>query len=53
MAGRRAGRCTKGRGDINMTTAELNALIADRMTEAIAAHEAARNAALGGNTPHS
>ena len=52
MAGRRAGRRTGGRGDINMTTAELNALIADRVAEALAAHEAARIAAQGGKPPH-
>ena len=51
MDGRRTGRRTGGRGNINMTTAELNALIADRVAEALAAHEAARVAAQGGNTP--
>ena len=43
MSGRRGGRAGAGRGNVNMTTAELNALIAERVAEAIAAHEAARN----------
>ena len=47
MAGRTGGRQDGrqgGRGDINMTQAELNALINDRVVEALAAFQAANQA---------
>ncbi|KAD7476934.1 hypothetical protein E3N88_00070 [Mikania micrantha] len=44
MAGRRGGRRNLGgRGNINLTQAELNALINERVEEVLAAREAARN----------
>ncbi|KAD5960605.1 hypothetical protein E3N88_12077 [Mikania micrantha] len=44
MAGRRGGRRNAGgRGNINLTQAELNALINERVEEVLAAREAARN----------
>ena len=44
MAGRRGGRRNAGgRGNINLTQAELNALINERVKEVIAAREATRN----------
>ena len=44
MAARRGGRRNAGgRGNINLTPAELNALINERVEEVLAAREAARN----------
>ena len=43
MAGRNGGG-RGGRGNVNMTQAELNALINDRVVEALAAFQAANQA---------
>jgi hypothetical protein len=48
MSGRRGGR-NGGRGNINLNQAELNAIINDRVTEALAAQQQNLNQNPGGN----